>query len=85
MERIIILMDIIDIKTSEPNLLKIDKKSHRDFDIYHIGYNMIKNLMIVIVIMIMKIFFILDSNKKYKEVLFEIKSEIITINGGKWC
>ena len=28
---------IIDIK----NLLKIDKKSHRDFDIYYIGYNTI--------------------------------------------
>ena len=28
----------IDIK----NLLKIDKKSHRDFDIYYIGYNTIQ-------------------------------------------
>ena len=50
------LDDIIDIKKFEPNLLKIDKKLHRDFDIYYIGYNMIKNLIIVIVIMIMKIF-----------------------------
>ena len=29
--------DIIDIKKFEPNFLKIDKKSHRDFDIYYIG------------------------------------------------
>ena len=36
--------DIIDIKKFESNLLKIDKKSHRDFDIYYTGYNMIKKL-----------------------------------------
>ena len=36
--------NIIDIKKFEPNLLKIDKKSHRDFNIYSIGYNMIKKL-----------------------------------------
>ena len=36
--------DIIDITKFESNLLKIDKKSHRDFDIYCIGYNTIKKL-----------------------------------------
>ena len=36
--------DIIDIKKFEPNLLKIDEKSHRDFDIYYIVYNMTKKL-----------------------------------------
>ena len=36
--------DIIDIRKFESNLLKIDKKSHRDFDIYYIGYNKIKKL-----------------------------------------
>ena len=36
--------DIIDIRKFESNLLKIDKKSHRDFDIYYIGYNTIKKL-----------------------------------------
>ena len=40
--RIYYFDDIIDIKKSEPNLLKIDKKSHRDFDIYYIGYDTIK-------------------------------------------
>ena len=36
--------NIIDIKKFESNLLKIDKKSHRDFDIFYIGYNTIKKL-----------------------------------------
>ena len=34
--------DMIDIKKFQSNLLKIDKKSHRDFDIYCIGYITIK-------------------------------------------
>ena len=33
---------MIDKKKFEPNLLKIDKKWHRDIDIYYIGYIMIK-------------------------------------------
>ena len=36
--------DMIDIRNFHSNLLKIDKKSHRDFDIYYIGYNTIKKL-----------------------------------------
>ena len=36
--------DIFDIRNFESNLLKIDKKPHRDFDIYYIGYNTIKEL-----------------------------------------
>ena len=36
--------DIIDIRKFESSLLKIDKKSHRDFDIYYIGYNTIIKL-----------------------------------------
>ena len=36
--------DIIDIKKFEPNLLKIDEKLYRDFDIYYIAYNMTKKL-----------------------------------------
>ena len=34
--------DIIDMKKFMPNLLKVDKKSHRDFDIYYIGCDTIK-------------------------------------------
>ena len=33
-----------DIKNFYSDLLKIGKKSHRGFDIYYIGYNMIKKL-----------------------------------------
>ena len=34
--------DMIDIKNFNSNLLKIDKKSHKDIDIYYIGYITIK-------------------------------------------
>ena len=34
--------DTIDIKDFQSNLLKIDKKSHKEFDIYYIGYITIK-------------------------------------------
>ena len=34
--------DIINIKKFRSNLLKIDKKSYKDFDIYDIGYITIK-------------------------------------------
>ena len=34
--------DMIDIKNFHSNLLKIDKKSHKDIDIYYIGYITIK-------------------------------------------
>ena len=34
--------DIIDIKTFDSNMLKIEKKSYKDLDIYNIGYVTIK-------------------------------------------
>ena len=34
--------DIIDLKNFEPSLLKIDKKSYKNIDIYYIGYITIK-------------------------------------------
>ena len=34
--------DMINIKNFDSNLLKIDKKSHEDIDIYYISYIMIK-------------------------------------------
>ena len=34
--------DMIDIKNFNSNLLKIEKKSHKDIDIYYIGYITIK-------------------------------------------
>ena len=30
--------DIIDIRNFQSNLLKIDRKHYKDFDIYYIGY-----------------------------------------------
>ena len=36
--------DMIDIRNFHSELLKIDKKSHRYFDIYDVGYNTIKKL-----------------------------------------
>ena len=36
--------DVIDLKDFEPNLLKIDKKSYKNIDIYYIGYITIKKI-----------------------------------------
>ena len=36
--------DMIDIKNFQPNVLKIDKKSHKGIDIYYIGYITIKKI-----------------------------------------
>ena len=38
------LNDMINIKKFHSNLLKIDKKPHKDFDIYYIGYITIKKI-----------------------------------------
>ena len=36
--------DIINIRNFNSNLLKIDKKSYKNIDIYYIGYITIKNI-----------------------------------------
>ena len=36
--------DIIDIETFDSNMLKLDKRSYKDLDIYNIGYVTIKNI-----------------------------------------
>ena len=36
--------NMIDIRNFHSNLLKIDQKSHKEFDIYHIGYVTVKNV-----------------------------------------
>ena len=36
--------DMINIQNFQSNLLKIDKKSYKDFDIYYIGYITIKKI-----------------------------------------
>ena len=35
---------MVDIRNFQPNLLKIDKTSHKDIDIYYIGYITIKKI-----------------------------------------
>ena len=37
------LDDMINIKDFDPNLLKIDKKSYKNIDIYYIGYITMKD------------------------------------------
>ena len=37
------LDDMINIKNFDPNLLKIDKKSYKNIDIYYIGYITMKD------------------------------------------
>ena len=39
--------DMINIKVFDPNLLKIDKKSNKNIDIYYIRYTAIKKLVIM--------------------------------------
>ena len=39
--------DMINIKNFDSNLLKIDKESYKNVDIYYIGYIAIKKLMIM--------------------------------------
>ena len=36
--------DIIDIKTFDSNMLKVDKKTYTNFDIFNIGYVTVKNI-----------------------------------------
>ena len=36
--------DIIDINTFDSNMLKLDKKTYRNLDIYNIGYITVKNI-----------------------------------------
>ena len=36
--------DIIELENFDSNLLKIDKKSHKDIGIYNIGYNTMKKI-----------------------------------------
>ena len=36
--------DVIDIRNFHSNLLKVDKKSYKDIDIYYIGYITIKKV-----------------------------------------
>ena len=39
--------DMINIQNFQSNILKMDKKRYKDFDIYYIGYITIKKLVIM--------------------------------------
>ena len=41
--------DTINVEHFQSNLLTIDKKPHKDFDIYYFGYITIKKMVIVII------------------------------------
>ena len=36
--------DIIDIKTFDSNMLKVDKKTYKNLDVFNIGYVTVKNI-----------------------------------------
>ena len=44
--------DIIDIKTFDSNMLKLDKKMYKNLDIYNIGYMLQLNKLVMVMILI---------------------------------
>ena len=90
---------MIDIKDFHSNLLKIDKKSYKNIDIYYIGYITIKkfrdcenihsvNSLYLIIYSATgyfkeKKYLILDLTEKYEEVFSRIRSKVKTLNNGK--
>ena len=82
--------DIIDLKDFQPNLLKIDKKSYKNIDIYYIGYITIKIIDDYESIYSMNPLYLYINHDEIKEVLKKyadvwdgIKDKIKAINGGK--
>ena len=45
-------IDIIDIKTFDSNMLKLDKKSDKNLDIYNIGYVTTKKMVLVMILIV---------------------------------
>ena len=82
--------DITDLKSFEPNLLKIDKKSYKNIDIYYIGYITIKIIDDYESIYSVNPLYLYINHDEIKEVLKKyadvwdgIKDKIKAINGGK--
>ena len=42
--------DITEIQTFDSNMLKLDKNSYKNLDIYNIGYVTVKNLALVMIL-----------------------------------
>ena len=71
--------DMLNIKNFDSNLLKIDKKSYKNIDIYYIGYITIKNFDYVNIHNVYLLYFIADEvdgsteEKNTKFLLLQIK------------
>ena len=71
--------DMLNIKNFDSNLLKIDKKSYKNIDIYYIGYITIKNFDYVNIHNVYLLYFITDEvdgsteEKNTKFLLLQIK------------
>ena len=57
--------DIVDIKDFDPNLQKIDKKSHKNIDIYYIGYITVKGSYYVKINSVNPLYFIISEADGY--------------------
>ena len=82
--------DIIDLKDFDAKLLKIDKKSYKNIDIYYIGYITIKIIDDYESIYSVNPLYLYINHDEIKEVLKKyadvwdgIKDKIKAINGGK--
>ena len=65
--------DIIDIKTFDPNNLKLDKKTYKDLDIYNIGYVTIKKIGDCYVNNVNPLYLCIDNASGYIEEINEDK------------
>ena len=57
--------DIINIKDFDPNLLKIDKKTYKNIDIYYNGYIIMKNSDYVKINSVNPLYIIIDAANGY--------------------
>ena len=66
--------DLINIKNNYSNLLKVDKKSYKNIDIYYIGYITMKNYDYVNIHSINPLYLIIDKVDRYIEEKMEINT-----------
>ena len=64
--------DMIRIRDFNPNLLKIDKNSYKNIDIYYIGYITIKDTDYVNIYSVNLLYFIINKSDGYIEEKIEI-------------
>ena len=66
------LDDMINIKNFDPNLLKIDKKSYKNIDIYYIGSIIVKDYNYVKINSVNYLYLIINEVDGYFEEIMEI-------------